>query len=77
MALNFDLARKRRRYLELTQAQVGEAVGVTGVTISRWENGEREPRSTELVAWAMVLGLQPADLFADADPAPAAKAATS
>ncbi len=83
MALNFNLARKRRRWLERTQDEIGVAVGVTGQTISRWENGEREPRSSELKLWARALGLAPAELLSEPDaesstePEPAGKGTAS
>ena len=33
----------RRRALDLTQEQLGEAVGVTGMTICNWEKGNSIP----------------------------------
>lgn len=36
-----DLAAARRR--EVTQVEVGRALGVTGVTVGRWEAGGAEP----------------------------------
>ena len=44
----------------LTQARVGELLGVTDVTIGRWEDGEGGPRPQQLqvlrVAWDMTDG---------------------
>jgi transcriptional regulator with XRE-family HTH domain len=45
--LNVTLAKRRRKELGLTMAQVGKLVGVGTDVISRWESGEREPRNLE------------------------------
>lgn len=55
-----------RRYRDangLTQGQMGERVGVTAATISRWENAKREPRSEERRRLAEVIGVPVAELL--------------
>jgi transcriptional regulator with XRE-family HTH domain len=48
-------ARHIRRRAGLTLAQMADAVGVTESTMSRWENGQRQPRSDALLRWAGIL----------------------
>jgi DNA-binding transcriptional regulator YiaG len=43
-------ARRRREENHVSQAALGRAVGVSDVTILRWERGERTPTGPE--AWA-------------------------
>ena len=45
----------------MTQKQLAENVGVTDVTISRYENGEREPSFTEFIKLCKILGMQISD----------------
>ena len=49
--------KSRRKNLGMTQKQLSEKVGVTDVTISRYENGEREPSFTEFIKLCDVLSL--------------------
>ncbi len=67
--MNVTLARKRRGWLELTQAEVGRRVGVSRYVIGTWETGRREPSASELVAWARALELDPAELLAEPEEA--------
>lgn len=55
--LNVTLARRRRQELGLTQAQLAERLGIWQGSLANWELGKREPRSTELRAWAWELGI--------------------
>lgn len=69
--LNVTLAKRRRKELSLTMAQVGEACGVGIDVISRWEAGLREPRNSDsLRAWARALQLDPGDLLTESEPEP-------
>jgi transcriptional regulator with XRE-family HTH domain len=43
----FKLARQLTKH---SQAEVAKALGVSRQTVSRWENGEREP-SPEIIDW--------------------------
>jgi DNA-binding XRE family transcriptional regulator len=66
--VDYELARRTRRYKDLTQAQVAATVGVGEATLSRWESGDREPRATELKLWARALGLTVDELLGEAAP---------
>jgi len=52
-----------RQRAKLTQAQLAKSLGVTVVTVSRWENSARFPRTKTLAKIASVLGCSIADLF--------------
>ncbi|MGI6013704.1 MAG: helix-turn-helix domain-containing protein [Oscillospiraceae bacterium] len=49
--------KKARESLNLTQEQLGEKIGVTGVTIMRYEKGLRQPRIEQLCAIADALDI--------------------
>ena len=49
--------RSRRKNIGLTQKQLAELIGVTDVTISRWESGQREPIWSDFVKLCEVLGM--------------------
>lgn len=61
MKINYlsDRVRSRRTELNLTQQNLGDAVGVSHVTIFKWENGETEPRGKNLFSLAQVLRCSP------------------
>jgi transcriptional regulator with XRE-family HTH domain len=44
--------RARRESMDLTQAQIGERVGLTNVRISHYEKGHRQPSLENLVKLA-------------------------
>jgi transcriptional regulator with XRE-family HTH domain len=48
------LAQTRRR-LRVTQASLGDSLGLTGVSIANWEGG-RVPSAANLILWAAALG---------------------
>jgi transcriptional regulator with XRE-family HTH domain len=66
--LNIALARRRRRWLDLTQEEVGARIGVGKQVISYWENGTRVPTLENAVAWAKALDLELAELLTDSEP---------
>jgi transcriptional regulator with XRE-family HTH domain len=71
--LNVTLARRRRRELGLTLAEVGQLVGVGRDVIQRWETGTREPRNTvSLRRYAEALQVEPGELVAEPEPEVAA-----
>jgi len=70
--LNSALARRRRRWLDLTQKEVATRIGVAEQTLSLWETGTREPTLENAVAWAKALDLELADLLAEPEPEEAA-----
>ena len=47
----------------LTQTQLAQKLGVTQLTITRWEHGARNPRRTMLYKLAEVLGCEARDLI--------------
>ena len=55
---------ERRERAGKTQKQLGDLLGVSDVTISRWETGQREPSLGTQAAICEALGgnLEPADL---------------
>lgn len=63
--LNVALARKRREELGLTQEQLAEQLGIWQGSFSKWESGQREPRSDQLKAWARALQIDVADLLSE------------
>ena len=52
-----------REAAQLTQEQLGEKVGVTGVTIMRYEKNQREPRLKKLFEIAAATEVSPAYLM--------------
>lgn len=54
-----------RELAGLTQPQLAARVGTTKTSISRWENGERDPTTKVLAALAYALNKEVADLFRD------------
>lgn len=53
---------RRRIAAGLTQTQLAEKLGVTQLTVSRWENDVRAPRRSTLYKLAEVLGCEARDL---------------
>lgn len=51
-----------RRGKILTQTAVADAMGVSQVTVGRWESGETEPDLSTIAKLARVLGVDPKDL---------------
>ena len=49
--MSFKEARKKAG---LTQAQVGDALGVTGAAVVQWEKGQTRPRASLLVKIAQL-----------------------
>ena len=64
-----SLIRDRRKLLGLTQAQLGEAVGLTRQAIIAYERGGADPSGQTIMSIAAALGLSPGDLFPPTDPA--------
>jgi len=48
-------ARALRQQAGLTQAEVGEALGVSSVAVCRWERGERVPQGDLAVRYLALL----------------------
>lgn len=49
--------KEARENLALTQEELGQKIGVTGVTVMRYEKGQREPRFEQLQRIASALGV--------------------
>jgi transcriptional regulator with XRE-family HTH domain len=60
--LNYDLARKRRKWLEISQQAIALEIGVDPSAVARWETGKQTPSLEQLVAWAKQLRLRPVDI---------------
>lgn len=54
---------KLRKEKGLTQEQLANAVGITRVAITQYENGERIPKDEIKIALSNVLGQQVGSLF--------------
>lgn len=54
----------------ISQIQLSEMLGVTGQTVWRWENGQRQPDLSTLVHIGKILGCSLDDLVAEALPNP-------
>lgn len=57
--------RVKRKERSMTLKQLGDIVGVSAVTISRYEKGEREPNIGKLKALSTVLGTTVDELIAE------------
>ena len=53
--LIFTQLLRRRAERGLTQAEVAERIGVSRVTLARWEGGYREPTMSQLLKWMAAL----------------------
>lgn len=58
---------KRRKELKLTQQKLGDAVGVSGATISMWESDTNAPKTENFLNLATALQLSVEELLSDVD----------
>lgn len=64
MAADFgQRLRKLRQQARLSQAELAKLVQVVGMTVFRWENGERIPRADDLNRLAAVFGVSTDELI--------------
>lgn len=61
---NHPLA-KYRREKGMTQDALGRELGVTPVTVWRWEHGKRTPRPSQVLAIAEKTGIDAGELLKD------------
>ena len=52
-----------REHRGISQEALGSRLGVSDVTVSRWETGKRRPDLNAQAAIAEALGIDPVDLF--------------
>lgn len=57
-----DALRGRRAEANLSQGELGAAIGVSGSAVGNWERGEDEPSRANVAALERALGLEPGDL---------------
>ena len=62
---------KLRQKRSLTQEQLGERLAVSGVAVSLWESGHKNPSGKMMLRLAKHLGKEVLDLFAAEDDAQA------
>lgn len=62
MIFNGRYLKEARQDANLTQGELGELVGVTGVTIMRYENNQRKPNKKTFDQLAKVLNVSPSFL---------------
>lgn len=55
--------RKLRKAASLSQTQLAELIGVSLLTLFRWEKGERHPRTEDIKKLAKALHISEAELF--------------
>lgn len=61
-----DLIKAKRIEKGLTNVELGELVGVSGSTISRWESGNiATMKQSRIAALAKALGISPIDIIGD------------
>lgn len=48
---------------DMSQKELAEAASLTPAAVSRYVNGEREPRDLTVVALADILGVKPSDII--------------
>lgn len=65
MSNSHPLAKYRLANDGMSQEALGEKLGVTGVTVSRWENGIRQIDKNKLADIAKKTGISPRDLRPD------------
>ena len=63
-----QLIKAAREKAELTQEQLGNAIGVTGVTIMRYEKGQRQPKMNTIAQIAIALNCPVQNLLSEDEP---------
>ena len=63
MVIKERIIRSLRERSGYTQATLAQAIGVSDMTVRRWESGQREPRASEITKLCEVLGVSEAELL--------------
>lgn len=64
-AMLLEHIRQARKSRGLTQAELAEQLGLSEMTVRRWESGQRSPRMEEIQKLAVVLGVPVTELLSD------------
>ncbi len=63
MIVNYDMIRKRRKELNLTGEKLGELIGVSKQTVSKYENGTVNISNKTLMKICKVLEIDPNEFY--------------
>lgn len=63
MSFKFELIKKRRNHLGISQEGLARVLEKSRRTIVNWEDGNTSPRSDELPALSEALGVKVSDFF--------------
>ncbi len=58
-----EVLKNHRTECMMTQEFVAEAIGVSRQAVSKWESGQSDPSTTNLIALAKLYGIAPEDLL--------------
>ena len=61
-----EVLKKHRTECKMTQEFVAEILGVSRQAVSKWESGQSDPSTTNLMALAKLFGITPEDLLKEA-----------
>ena len=62
-----ETLKRRRTACKMTQEFVAEALGVSRQAVSKWESGQSDPSTTNLLALAKLFGVRPEELLQEAE----------
>lgn len=62
-----EVLKRRRTECRMTQEFVAEALGVSRQAVSKWESGQSDPSTTNLLALAKLFGVRPEELLQEAE----------
>ena len=62
-----EVLKRRRTECKMTQEFVAEALGVSRQAVSKWESGQSDPSTTNLLALAKLFGVRPEELLQEAE----------
>lgn len=62
-----ETLKRRRTACKMTQEFVAKALGVSRQAVSKWESGQSDPSTTNLLALAKLFGVRPEELLQEAE----------